>query len=408
MPPACWPGEPETSASVRNPALSDLGGIVPAMSSTRWLRRQAVGWSLARSADLGGAMARLGFVQADPIRAPAPAQDLILRHRVPGYRVGDLDRGYPTLPLEEDHLYAYGFLARPLRRFLHPRSTVDGEYRPTGLAAEVLAYVRAAQRSPSAEPGGDVRPDPRHQRLGWAVGGDDPSAGGAAPARAGAGDAAGERGAGLRAGPPLEPVAPPRRARAVATLIARILAPVPEATLRATLPGALSRGVGGRAAVVKALLSDGELAATQVDGVRYVWPADLSPVEGEPEGRVRLLAPFDPVVWDRRRFEHLWGWAYRFEAYTPAAKRRLGYYALPLLWRDRVIGWANCVRSPEGVTVQTGFVDGAPRQRRFAAALEAEVARLTTFLTPRVGRGPAQSPPAPRSGGDRPARLATG
>ena len=49
---------------------------------------------------------------------------------------------------------------------------------------------------------------------------------------------------------------------------------------------------------------------------------------------VRLLAPFDPVVWDRRRFELFWGWAYRFEAYTPAAKRKLGYYALPLLWRD--------------------------------------------------------------------------
>lgn len=378
------------------------------MSSTRWLRRQAVGWSLARSADLGGAMARLGFVQADPIRAPAPAQDLILRHRVPGYRVGDLDRGYPTLPLEEDHLYAYGFLARPLRRFLHPRSTVDGEYRPTGLAAEVLAYVRQHKevhpRSLAATFG--------RTRVTNAWGGQS-----AATTRAleelhlhGLVRVT-RRENGVRVygpAPPLEPVAPPRRARAVATLIARILAPVPEATLRATLPGHLSRGVGGRAAVVKALLSDGELAATQVDGVRYVWPADLSPVEGEPEGRVRLLAPFDPVVWDRRRFEHLWGWAYRFEAYTPAAKRRLGYYALPLLWRDRVIGWANCVRGPEGVTVQTGFVDGAPRQRRFAAALEAEVARLTTFLTPRAGRGPAQSPPAPRSGGDRPARLATG
>lgn len=50
--------------------------------------------------------------------------------------------------------------------------------------------------------------------------------------------------------------------------------------------------------------------------------------------RVRLLAPFDPLVWDRRRFELLWGWPYRFEAYTPPAKRKLGYYALPLLWRD--------------------------------------------------------------------------
>ncbi|EWS60580.1 hypothetical protein Y695_04569 [Hydrogenophaga sp. T4] len=56
---------------------------------------------------------------------------------------------------------------------------------------------------------------------------------------------------------------------------------------------------------------------------------------------MRLLAPFDPVVWDRDRFERLWDWAYRFEAYTPPAKRVRGYYAMPLLWRDQVIGWAT-------------------------------------------------------------------
>jgi len=45
---------------------------------------------------------------------------------------------------------------------------------------------------------------------------------------------------------------------------------------------------------------------------------------------VRSLAPFDPLVLDRRRFEHLWGWAYRFEAYTPLVQRRFGYYAMPV------------------------------------------------------------------------------
>ncbi len=63
---------------------------------------------------------------------------------------------------------------------------------------------------------------------------------------------------------------------------------------------------------------------------------------------VRLLAPFDPVVWDRRRFEAFWGWAYRFEAYTPAPRRVRGYYALPLLWRDQVIGWGNLALAPDG------------------------------------------------------------
>jgi hypothetical protein len=45
-----------------------------------------------------------------------------------------------------------------------------------------------------------------------------------------------------------------------------------------------------------------------VAGTRYVWPADLAPVEADPPARVRFLAPFDPVVWDRRRFGQVWGW----------------------------------------------------------------------------------------------------
>jgi hypothetical protein len=96
---------------------------------------------------------------------------------------------------------------------------------------------------------------------------------------------------------------------------------------------------------------------------------------------VRLLAPFDPVVWDRRRFEILWGWAYRFEAYTPAPKRKLGYYALPLLWRDRVIGWGNV--SMEHGTLQSDFgyiASQPPRGRVFRRALEEELNRLSVFL----------------------------
>ena len=85
---------------------------------------------------------------------------------------------------------------------------------------------------------------------------------------------------------------------------------------------------------------DSDSRTRSIDGHTWYWPADESMADHEIDG-VRLLAPFDPVVWDRRRFELLWGWAYRFEAYTPAPKRKHGYYALPLLWRNRVIGWAN-------------------------------------------------------------------
>ena len=82
-----------------------------------------------------------------------------------------------------------------------------------------------------------------------------------------------------------------------------------------------------------------------------------------PGESVRFLAPFDPIVWDRQRFEHFWGWQYRFEAYVPATKRRLGYYALPLLYGDRVIGWGNLRVKDGQLNSEFGFVARRPRDR---------------------------------------------
>ena len=96
---------------------------------------------------------------------------------------------------------------------------------------------------------------------------------------------------------------------------------------------------------------------------------------------MRLLAPFDPIVWDRVRFELLWGWQYRFEAYTPAAKRKLGYYALPLLWRDHVIGWANLSMKNGELQADVGYVAARPpRDPRFGRGLESELDRVRFFL----------------------------
>ena len=96
--------------------------------------------------------------------------------------------------------------------------------------------------------------------------------------------------------------------------------------------------------------------------------------------KVRLLAPFDPVVHDRARFELLWGWEYRFEAYTPAAKRKLGYYAMPLLWRDRMIGWANVSVKNGELKSEFGYVKSQPRDRVFKQELESELNRIKIFL----------------------------
>jgi uncharacterized protein YcaQ len=86
------------------------------------------------------------------------------------------------------------------------------------------------------------------------------------------------------------------------------------------------------------------------------------------------------VVHDRTRFELLWGWQYRFEAYTPVAKRKLGYYAMPLLWRDRVIGWANVAVRNGALECDIGFVGSRPSEKSFARELEEELDRIRNFL----------------------------
>ena len=92
---------------------------------------------------LDRALDALGFVQADPIRAPARAQDLTLRPRVIGYRAGDLERLYANLPIEEDVFINYGFVTRTLQALMHPRT--GASLLPTARnkrAQSVLAFVR--------------------------------------------------------------------------------------------------------------------------------------------------------------------------------------------------------------------------------------------------------------------------
>jgi uncharacterized protein YcaQ len=122
------------------------------------------------------------------------------------------------------------------------------------------------------------------------------------------------------------------------------------------------------------------LARMHVDGIDWYFPPNESHACASPDS-VRLLAPFDPVVWDRHRFELLWGWAYRFEAYTPASKRKFGYYALPLLWRDRVIGWGNAAVKEGTLQVDLGYTASRPpADRLFRRELDAELERLRAFL----------------------------
>ena len=113
-----------------------------AISTLQQLRTAAITNSLFSPTTLKSAVTKLGFVQADPIRSPATAQDLILRPRVKNYHAGDLERRYAALDVEEDYIYAYGFMPRTTWQLLHPRNSADLPL----LERKVLEVVRKVGR----------------------------------------------------------------------------------------------------------------------------------------------------------------------------------------------------------------------------------------------------------------------
>ena len=352
------------------------------------LRRYAIARSLFKPTTLMRAIEKLGFVQADPIRAPARAQDLTLRHRVVGYRAGELERRYPRLALEEDFFVNYGFLPRAHHALMHPRTARTG-WTPTRWkqAQAVREYI--AER-------GAVHP--REVDAHFAHGKTTNWFGGSSNASTQLLDGMHYRGllrvarrdGGTRVYAVREDAAPVGKADidarldALIDLIVRKYSPLPDASL-GQLVSYLGRGVPQWDAARKPALTRARqrLQRARVEGVDWVWPEDerAESRRWKPDEQVRLLTPFDPVVWDRRRFQLFWGWAYRFEAYTPAPKRKLGYYALPLLWRDRVIGWGNLSVSEGALRPQLHYIDGhKPGEAAFDDALEAELARMRVFL----------------------------
>src|SRR6201989_1201164 len=88
------------------------------------VRRFTVARNFSKPTSLKRALQSMGFVQADPIRAPARAQDLILRHRVSDYRASDLYRGYTSLDVEENFFTKYGDVTRSLQSLMHPRPSL--------------------------------------------------------------------------------------------------------------------------------------------------------------------------------------------------------------------------------------------------------------------------------------------
>ena len=326
----------------------------------------------------------MGFVQADPIRAPARAQDLILRHRVKDYRAGDLERRYTSLEIEEDFFVNYGYVTRSLQSLMHPRSNthMPGQKKNAKL---LLDFVRER---------GVVHP--REVDEHFAHGTVTNYWGGSSNATTHLLDAmhyAGllrivrrEKGIRIYAEHKHEPVArssAERRARmdALVDVVVRIYAPLPGPSLSYYLRRLRYAAPQWQKEIPSALQRAKErLTHERVENVDWYWPADER-INGHviPE-LVRILAPFDPVVHDRNRFERLWGWTYRFEAYTPVAKRKLGYYAMPVLWRDRVVGWANLSIKNGELTAHLGYIESPPGDPIFKRELDAEIDRMRAFL----------------------------
>jgi hypothetical protein len=356
--------------------------------TTDHLRRYAVARSLFKPTALGRAIERLGFVQADPIRAPARAQDLTLRHRVRDYCAGDLERRYAKLPIEEDFFVNYGFLPRATQALMHPRTARHAwDAKTRRRAAAVLAFIR--EHGPS---------HPREVDAAFAHGRTTNWFGGQSNVTTQLLDGMHYRGllrvarrdGGTRVYEAVDHAgdderAPEEKARALIDLVIHKYAPLPSTTL-----GQLTRylWLGGAPQLATALKQQlahvRELAPSAVvDGVRWYWPEDEDPMSRKhrPDEELRLLAPFDPIVWDRLRVQLLWDWTYRFEAYTPAPRRVLGYYALPMLWGTRLVGWGNVSVKDEQLVTSFGALPGVQLgDAGLQRALDDELDRLHGFL----------------------------
>lgn len=166
----------------------------------------------------------------------------------------------------------------------------------------------------------------------------------------------------------------------------------------------------GLGEVLEELLADGRIQPVQIQDNGQIWPGDwFIHVESLPDlarirdqswpSRMVLLSPFDNLIADRDRTETLFDFYYRTEIYTPKAKRKYGYYVLPILFGDRLIGRIDPKMDRKTKTLHLHAVHKephAPDSSHIAAELDDAIRRLGRFLgAERVQYG--QQLPAPWS-----------
>jgi uncharacterized protein len=118
-----------------------------------------------------------------------------------------------------------------------------------------------------------------------------------------------------------------------------------------------------------------------VEGLKGEWRVDPAAVGADFEGRTALLSPFDRLVYDRRRAEELFEFEYTLEMYKPAAKRRWGYFALPVLHDDRLIGKVDATADRRASVLRVHAIhEDVKFTRSMTKAVQAELADLASWL----------------------------
>jgi uncharacterized protein len=118
-----------------------------------------------------------------------------------------------------------------------------------------------------------------------------------------------------------------------------------------------------------------------VDGVKGTWRVDPAQL-GQPfAGRAALLSPFDRLLADRKRMSELFEFDYILEMYKPAASRRWGYYALPILYGDRLVGKLDATADrQEGELRVVAVHQDVPFTKAMSAAVDREIAALAQWV----------------------------
>jgi uncharacterized protein YcaQ len=119
----------------------------------------------------------------------------------------------------------------------------------------------------------------------------------------------------------------------------------------------------------------------EVEGTTGSWVVDPTALGQELEGRTALLSPFDRLVHDRVRAQELFDFDYQLEMYKPAHKRRWGYFALPILHDDRLVGKVDAIADRKVSRLRVHAIhEDVPFTRAMTKAVHAELEDLASWL----------------------------